>query len=613
MKKEYWIFAKLGIALLVSLVAWKIWGYSYGILTNEYHSTIVLRISRMAMFPGDAMAATLTGYASPLWSVVGILAKIVPIKTLFIMGFLFARALFAFALGELVASFVADESSQKTAWIAGALATLGNGWMVSLPVGGDPVFGTYFSQTFISLSLILLAIGSAYRGSLIKSACFLGLAIDVNIMQSLFGSLIVGILWIRILLVERDQVRKRFCQAVGLILVIGAPGLVFTIQSMASATHGLEAMSGSQLAGWARFWLKGHFFADDRSPMWIAAMISLLISPVLLQVALPRSRFSKRLTVLAAFVPCLLAGLQILLVQTVPSRLLFQLHLFRSDVFAYSMAVAGSLAVFVESIRRRENGITLPLAIVATILAGYFQHSALLLGLLLVERMSHPVKVKLLICAASIVAGFSLWSFFGGNKGGAILCLTGLLGSVTGYLPGTFPKRISVVLTSVIGVLAILLGVNFWRKEWLGKNYAALYGESTLIAKQLSEFGRSSPPEALFILPPSVNARPFLERGVWFNMDDGATFLWRSGAESETLRRMKILGIQYDLGSTMNPDSLDRQWERGLCSSLPILQKEGVTHVVLPNKSVGSRSFVLHNPVSAQRELGCQKSASGGF
>jgi hypothetical protein len=610
MDRVRWLALRSALSVAVALAAYLVWGYSYGILTNEFHSAIALRLSGNALFQGDSMASTLDGYASPLWVLVGWLAGFVHIRPVFLAGFLAARALFAWAMGSLASAFAGDKGFGREAWVVGAFSTLAMGWMVALPVGGDPLFGPYFSQTFLSVGMIALSIAMALRGNTVVSAAFLGIATDCNIMQSFFGAGIVGLLWLDSSRPFRRASVGRLARALLVSTVLALPALLMTAHAMTSHV-GADAWMGQKLSNWARFWLRGHFFADGRSLWQFSSMVALLTTPGLLLVGRDGMHRFRPLVFAAMLYPAFLAAVEILSVDRFPSRLLFQLHLFRSDVFAYCICVGCAIAIAVDSRGKGARAAILPMAMVVSSLDGnHVQAMLLAIAFLAGTRPSSGLRTIVRTALLCGVAAFTVWTMVHGMRVSGIVGLVGLVGALP-TKPSVWSGRMAVPLAVLLVALLVQSTVSFLKKEWAGKNFAVKHGDDSCIARQLKAFGKSSRRDAVFLLPPSVNARPFLERGVWFNFYDGAAFLWKPGAEVETVRRMRILGIRYEPGQTVDPDTMDAQWYAGLCHSIPVVAAEGVTRVILPDPMDANGHWTMADPTSALKILGCPEAGPG--
>lgn len=607
-KFERWIAEKILVASSVAVLAYLLWGYSYGILTNEYHITLVLKSAGAFPFHGDAMADTLGGYASPLWFAISRVVGLFPISALFFAGFVFSRMIFAWAIGSLAASFLTDPQKMRLAWMVGAISTVAFGWIVPLPVGGDPVLGPYFSQTFLSIGLLAWSIAMALRKKWNGSALILGLAFNVNIMQSALACGIIGILWFSMAIPLRKINVIRFGKTVGICCLVALPGLFLAIRSMLNST-GSDFLEGQQLSDWARFWLEGHFFASGRSFLRILSMFSLLLLPVVLLHQF-EDRTLRRRAIVAVMVPTALTLFQMLFAGVAPSRVLFQLHLFRSDVLAYCLVTAMAVGLAIQARRKDQHEFVSSVTLALLLLAGGFLQAMVIAISSLILNVPNQRTTQIQQgFSVLLLLGGGVWSLQSGVKVSGVLLILTCVSLVFKVIDsrGWF-FHVLVILSVVVGLVNNWL---FWKNVWVQNNFATQYGEQTPHAKQLRAFGDSTPVNAVFLLPPSVNARPFLRRGVWFNFYDGADFLWRKGAELGTLERMKALGIRYEPGARVDLDSMDTQWYAGLCQSLPKVAQAGVTHVVIPDAKNKSAPWSLHDPASAMTTLGCAVLGTG--
>lgn len=590
--RAWFLFQVLAVGI-VAWMAWLLWGYSFGTLTNEYHVTLVLKESGLARFHGDSLASGIGGYASPLWWVVGLAARYIDITPLFLAGFIVSRAAFAWGFGALVSALVGGGlSDRRNAWVAGAFLSLAKAWMVPLPIGGDPVLGAYFSQTFLSISLLLLAISMSQERPL-RSALFLGLAMDCNIMQSVFGALVIGMVWLASPGNGTARRISAMLRNVSVSALVALPAIILSIRAI-SGSAGTPGWDGRRLSEWARFWLGGHFFFDFHDSGRALSALVLASAPPLLW---GWRRMAGQRTMVPAFatlVPALLAVLQLLIVDDHPTRLLFQLHLFRSDVLAYCLAVAFAASLAFGTLREESKGMFAAAAASLLLLGGFLvsAFAVVLAGVVASLRLPRWIGASIVIL---------ILAFHGGWDCAHGLRIAGLveLAVIPGLIGWSFPRRFKALPVVLLGVVLIQTTLVFAFREWNGGAKGSRQGS------ELARIRAASPQDAVFLLPPSLNARPFLRRGVWFNFYDGASFLWSRGSEEEVSRRMGILGIGFVPGSKVSLDLMDAQWEAGLCRSLPLVVREGVTRVVIRDPDRIGRLLDLE-PMQAFQRLGCE-------
>ncbi len=107
------------------------------------------------------------------------------------------------------------------------------------------------------------------------------------------------------------------------------------------------------------------------------------------------------------------------------------------------------------------------------------------------------------------------------------------------------------------------------------------------LARIGSDVQRTLPRDAVLAVPPGIeSARPFLRRSIYVTLKDGAAYLWNPGYEVEYLRRLSVLHVPYTPGRRPDLRSADREFVRYLPESLPVLEAEGVTHVLLRTADV---------------------------
>ncbi|HOX53048.1 MAG TPA: hypothetical protein PKY05_16310, partial [Fibrobacteria bacterium] len=373
------------MAVLVGVLARVVWGFRLGVVNNEFHFPILLSAREALPFRGDALVATLGNFASPLWFFLSALPSSWGLESILEVVFVFSRILLAWGVGLIVGSLVSSDAWRFRARLAGAVSTLASGWILNLAAGADPVVSTYFSQTFLSIGLIACALGFGFSGKGWASALFLGLAYDVNLMQANFAAGILLPVWILEVSWDRQGARK-LLQWFAIAAVAGAPGL-FAILQVVGGPKLEGILSGRELSDFAAFHIPGHFFWGMKSSLAHAQALSLvLIAPLAAWLSPRRSR-----TILAAaVVPLAYLVVQIVLQQVLPSRFLFQLHLFRSDVVCYLLVAGICIGAAIDSAStspRREVAIWTG-ASVLVLTGNFIPALALLVGLAVRERLA---------------------------------------------------------------------------------------------------------------------------------------------------------------------------------------------------------------------------------
>ena len=182
-RQQVWISPV--VACIGGLLGILVYGFDNGVGNNEFHVMLVSRISEGLTWPGDLLTPTLDRYTSLLWPLVGRVATVVSEPTAFLSFFAGARLLFIAGLTALILAFW--DTSRPRALIAGTVLSLLPGFLLALPLGDDPAFSFYLSQTFVSLGCCLLAIGAAVTGRPLLAGLACGAALASNVMQGSFA------------------------------------------------------------------------------------------------------------------------------------------------------------------------------------------------------------------------------------------------------------------------------------------------------------------------------------------------------------------------------------------------------------------------------------------
>jgi len=343
------------------------------------------------------------------------------------------------------------------------------------------------------------------------------------------------------------------------------------------ASHAVPQLAGKALSDFVAFHIPGHFFWSMKSPSQkIQALALMAIPPLVAWRGLARPRISAKIV---SFATVAFFIAQILLLQVAPSRFLFQLHLFRSDVLCYALAEGMLMGEVFASLRARDRRETCAWICVASMVSSgnFLSALGLLLSWLLIRDGigKRSMAMVVLLVAAVVALQILLQSPY--------TWITMFLLGCAVLLPA--PRSIGRMAYPSIAALVFLSLVVATYRAWkidFNRGAGSVDAHSAAYDKALASAREGSSPDDLFTVPPSRNTRAILQRGVYYSIWDGAGFLWYRGHELEVLRRMRVLGIPYTPGVQNLPDSIDRRWAAGLCSAVPALRKEGVTRAIVP-------------------------------
>jgi hypothetical protein len=574
----------LPLSLASALAAVALYGFRFGVNNNEFHAVILYKIAFGLRFPGDAMAASLDNFLSPFWWLLGRICRWTDPVRVCAIFFVVGRLLFTIGLSMVIGVL---SGRWRLAWLLGSLAALGPGFTMLLPLGADPVMGEYLSQTFVSPGACLLALAFVLGRRDRAGAAILGAVYYVNAMQANFVLGILVLVWLSApgSLAER---LKRTAACVSTVVLVSLPTWLWLL-AIARQPAPPASLSGAALAGFASFYYPYHYFWSVKTltDKIGGVGLPLIVAMLALGRSVDRRDGETRTQPLLLAAATLLGyiGAEVVGSRLWPGRFLFDLHLFRSDVIGFSLAVALAAALAARAPLSVESPTgALRVLVLGALVSGHINASLPLAALLLAVELDHawPGRIGRLALTggALLAAGAGAASLLRGPAN-ALLLGCGAGASLLGARPWR-PFRALVPLC----VLLVCLG------KWLD-----LHPSADVAAEQqrqrdaeISDLARALRHKvdegALFAIPPVYAIRPELARGVFVSMKDGAAYLWKPGFEIEFLRRLAVLGISYTPGVPWDPDRVEREFENALPASLERLRREGVSHVILPSPVV---------------------------
>jgi len=169
----WWAVAFAAVSVLVT-------GYRV-YFHNQALQIPLIRMLGGTPYPNDPFAATLPYYASMVWRVVALAAKIIPLEPLLLVLFAAERVLVIYAAGNLA---LALAPKSRIATIA-AMALFASD---PVPIiGGGTLVLPYFEQTGLAIALLLMAMAAFYRRRPLAWAIWLGAAFECNSLYGVFA------------------------------------------------------------------------------------------------------------------------------------------------------------------------------------------------------------------------------------------------------------------------------------------------------------------------------------------------------------------------------------------------------------------------------------------
>ena len=266
---------RLAAFLLLYLASLLGTGIGVGIGNHPLQIPLIQSLSGTGFLPGDPFVATLPSYASPLWHLVALPARLVPWEPLLVVLFLLERAFVMYAFGRLAGALAAwarrrlrrrspsrevrgegggphptSESKFRTlAVVAGwAFAAL-----TPRPLVGDgTMVANYFEHTGVAIALIALSATALIELRVWRFGLLLGLAFDCNILYGIFAvAYFVPMIWLQ----RRELPLRQAARGLALALLLALPAVFMVVAGRGGAT--------ADAAGWVsvlRAYYPEHFF-----------------------------------------------------------------------------------------------------------------------------------------------------------------------------------------------------------------------------------------------------------------------------------------------------------------------------------------------------------------
>jgi hypothetical protein len=621
MKKKELLYTVI-LVVASSLASILIWGFHFGIKNNEFHLIIVNKIAQGVSYQGDALASAMNNYVSPFWVVVGLLAKVFPAKIVFFAFFFISRVLLCIGLASIIHAFSKNRSSLH-AYVLSALATMSSGMVNVLPLGANSVTSDYLSQTFLSVGFCLLSLSLSVRKKNVWSAIILGIAYNINAMQSNFVLGILLVMW----LVNARNDKNAFVTVglpIGLFLLCASPTLYWIVSALHGGPVGTY-MKGFAIADFSKYYFPGHFFWTLKSFRDKINGISIITTPLTLALSgfvikdTVFNCFRKKEVLSASLVTLSYLIIGALSVEMFPARLFFQLHFFRSDIIIYLIALSFLLSLLMAKDLPPFTWLMIVAGIAEYVTNAFFKAQLFVLWAIVIEgarcykaKDSFTKVINLffvvILCVLFIRTGYReillLMPFF-------LYYLIRLMHRQSSAVesPVPFPKDQTMAVKNnrllefshqyllAVGYLCALVFVIYSSYIVRTDYYSEKETEQQEIRALADKVSYKVPANALFLIPPWYEIRPYLEHGVFLSMKDGAAYLWEKGYEFEYIRRLNVLGIPYTPGVQFNDSEIRQYFFNSINNTLTSVKHEGVTHVILPKTLFSLSSNIIESQI----------------
>jgi hypothetical protein len=221
--------ATVALFIWFTIISLLITGYQHIYGSNHaYQLVLVQKLNDPTLYPSDPFADTVYHYASVFWYVIAWLSRFVDLSVVLFVFFLLNKPLFLLAGFRLARTFFPESHYAPVVGMA-TMATF-----PQLLFGGGYV-SDYTQQSSLSIAAVLLALDAFLNKRWLSFAIWFGLAVNLNLMFSIFGASYVGVSLLVHL--RRSHWADFSAKAVASILgglIVGAPGIYLVRRA---ATH----------------------------------------------------------------------------------------------------------------------------------------------------------------------------------------------------------------------------------------------------------------------------------------------------------------------------------------------------------------------------------------
>lgn len=491
--------------LLLTAASLLITGYQHIYGGNHpFQLVLVQRLNDRTLYPNDPFADTAYDYASALWYVVAWLSRFIDLSIVLFVFFLIDKFLFLTAGFRLARTFFPDS---RYAPIAG---------MATLAIFPHVLFGggyttSHTQQTSLSVGALFIALDAFLNKRWFNCALWLGVAVNLNLMFSIFGLSYIAVSWL--VQMHRHYSKGVLAGTVAAIaggLLIGLPSIYLVLRAATHAEHdALSVWQACEISYPYHFYPQVWEIQKQIRAFLLAAAVLFVvyrfrdITPV-------GTHIVGWTSVAAGWY--LIASLNPLLIHSLP---LLHLHPVRA-LTLWQLPIAVFLVSSVVRFIERDNS---PYNIRHIML--YF---GLIMIVLFIDRLSYFMLLSL-IAAVSI-----------------IICEIGRR-----FLPRYITGSQAFVLTVLVVLSVLLYSVaNAFSSVLKGQNILSTVQHPAI---RVAEWARNTTPkDAVFLIPIHNEGgwdlfRHLSQRNVFVHIKDGVAWPYAPWFADEWLERLAALGF----------------------------------------------------------------------
>jgi hypothetical protein len=199
-------------------------GYGVYVQNHALQIPLVYYINDPSLYPDDPFAATLRYYASPVWYLVALGQRLIPLESLLLTLFLLERLLVLSAAGYVARTF----APHSRLAVVGAMALFALG-LAGPRLGGNILVVNNFEQTGLSIAFFLLGFAAFYRRHVWLAAVWTAIGFNSNSMFGAYALTYLGSVCVFDASYRREW--RKWLLAFGVFLLLASPTIALTLSA----------------------------------------------------------------------------------------------------------------------------------------------------------------------------------------------------------------------------------------------------------------------------------------------------------------------------------------------------------------------------------------------
>jgi hypothetical protein len=387
-KNIFWLVIPIPFAI----ISISITGFEFGVSNNVFHIPYVLRLNECKEFAQDQFYQSLKYFTSVVWPLLRLISNEKNIYEVFFFSNLISRIMAFLTIWYLIKNN-GIRSNTETILCLGFLSI--NPLMIGTSrIGGHGLFINYFTHTELTWPFVLAAIVSLQKNMIIRVGAIVGSCFSINAFVGLW---LFFITFFAKIYDKHKYTIKLYCMACLAFCLFAMPVIIW----IGFAFKDIRASEPFSYIEYIRAYYPGHFLIEAAKLNSIIRLLLIYLCGLFSSCFLEQRRFW-----IGVQLGCLfLFALGAILPYFFDSRLIFNLHLLRSDGIEQMIAAILSGVVGTKLACRESHLLTKMLGILILCFMAFpypshlelvFVNFSLILGLIIDKKNYFSLENKII-------------------------------------------------------------------------------------------------------------------------------------------------------------------------------------------------------------------------